>query len=300
MTHYPADGGHGQDRGHGTGKVQVESKRVKELKQHIEDLKLQLDNAEKQQWAIYDRNARLEADVTRLISTNDTLTTTLTARIEALNSLIPVIQELRSAVAAVPELMQLVQRHEEDFCNRMADATRQRQDVGSEQHRSVVDVWEQFDDLYTQQVRGLANILGARLEPDPDEERRPKAKLVHDMMAVLFPSSPVEPPGPTDLETLLGRLDLPVDQQRLAELTDAARTIHAAAAELGVTYLWTVDTAWIADHTEQIEFWADCDEADPPAFVVRPAFTVNGKVIGTTMLFSSRRPEGVSDLRCNC
>lgn len=283
MIQYHADSGHDQDGERKAGKVQTESERVKEFEQKIESLEDQL-------WETHTRNTQLEAEVRRLHDT-------LTARLAALDALIPVIHELRSSVADVPKLVQLVQRHEKDFRERMAEATRQRHDIGSEQHRSAVDVWQQFDNLYTQKVRGLANILGALLPPDPVEIRRPKAKLVHDIMAVLFPSSPVETPGPTDLEILLGRLNLPVDQQLLGELTDAARTIHAAAVELGVTYLWTVDAAWVAKHPNQTEFWTDCDEADPLAFVVRPAFTINDKVIGTTMLFSSRRPEGVSDLR---
>lgn len=294
MTNYHTESGPGQDAGHGTGKVQAESKRVKELKQEIEHLMLQLESATNQRWDAHTRNTQLEAQVRQLIATN----ATLTVRQDALDKLIPVIYDLRRSVAVVPELVQMVHRHDVDFRNRMADATRQRHDIGSERHRSVVDVWHQFDDLY-KQVRGLANILNKQLEPDPVEARRPKARLVHDMMAVLFPSSAVESHGPTDLETVLSRFDPSIEQQRLAELTDTASAIHAAAAELGVTYLWTVDTAWIANNREQIEFWADCDEADPPAFVVRPAFTINGKVIGTTMLFSSRRPERVSDLRWN-
>lgn len=291
MTHYHADSSHDEDSGRGTTRrAPTESSRGGKLKQEIERLKEELKDTKDRYWDIHTRNTQLEADNRRLISTNDTLS----ARLETLDSLIPMISKIYRLVVDLPSLVQLVQRHEDDFREWKTDATRQRDDIGSEQHRSVGDVWQEFDDLYKQQVRGLANTLSGQLETDPDEPRRPKAKLVHDMMAVLFPASPAESHRPADLETLFGRLNLTVDhdQQRVAEeLTNAATAIRAEAAALGVIYFWTADAAWVATHPDQADFWTDCDEADPPVFVVRPAFTIKDKVIGTTTLFSSQRPE---------
>ncbi|MEU1201623.1 hypothetical protein ABZ446_36140 [Streptomyces sp. NPDC005813] len=223
-----------------------------------------------------------------LAATNLTLSQDIA---RAVASLTADVRQPRQSFPALSSLAQVVQRHEDEIRSGKADATSRRHDTHDEHHRQAVDVWLRFDAFYDQHVRGLVNRLTRDLGNLPREEKsRRKASEVRRILIGLFPDNETSMGSPMDE---IPRLLEPLGDDSasvLAELTTTAAEIDDAAAALGIGYLWAIDEEWVVKHPDSTEGWTGCTIDDLLEFVVRPAFAVAGKVIGTATLFTTPRP----------
>ncbi|MFF1702978.1 hypothetical protein [Streptomyces sp. NPDC058252] len=235
-------------------------------------------------------------DLQGLREANRTLTATnlILAQdlVRAIGLLAADVRNLGQSVAALSSLAQVVQRHEDEIRSGKADATSRRDDIQDERQREAVDLWMRFDVFYDQHVRGLVNRLTRDLGSLPLEERsRRKASMVRRILIELFPHAEGSAGSPEDeLASLLEALGDDAERA-LAELTATGVEINTAAAALGVDYLWAIDEEWIAEHPDGAEGWTGCRLGDPIKFVVRPAFAVASKIIGTATLFTTPRSQ---------
>ncbi|MET9295822.1 hypothetical protein [Streptomyces sp. NPDC003077] len=170
-----------------------------------------------------------------------------------------------------------------------ADATKNRRDLSNDRFRAAGNLWEEFDEFYKRArlavVTHFATTQAAR-----DPAHREEAERIRDMLLTLFPDPcPEDLADPRRLETLVAGWGLPY-MPETDDLARTARGIQQRAIDLRISYLWNpggrrLDGAdWLQEDGGS-ELWQHCEEGDPYAFVVRPAFLVDGRVVGRLQVF---------------
>ncbi|MGW5158663.1 hypothetical protein ACWEPN_24575 [Nonomuraea wenchangensis] len=226
-----------------------------------------------------------------LIATNAHLVSRLGIADQAAEGLRREVAGLRPTIewlnAEVRRLAEVVERHESDIRDRLASHTRGRADTITDRHRHYAEISDRFNSFYQQDIRPFVRRLRPRLDACPDEPRRPEASLISRLLMAMFDGPAVD----SDLFTaLLAQVNVPADDSSASALLKTARQLRQDAEAGGLEHRWMFDHDPLQAGTEPREIFTGCDDHDPAAFVVRPAFLVENTPLSPPMIFTSRHP----------
>lgn len=141
-------------------------------------------------------------------------------------------------------------------------------------HHGIADDYRR---MVEQQVRDLALRLGAA------RGARAAAQRVAALCGVLFTDAGPDEAG---LERLLGGGQSPDVLDRATRTFEAARALHVRILATRHRFTWDARVTSPVLVAGRQAPWGACDGADPVAFVVAPAYVVEGRVYGPQLVYT--------------
>ncbi|MEV6695376.1 hypothetical protein AB0M35_28310 [Micromonospora sp. NPDC051196] len=220
------------------------------------------------------RTSIAEGSTAVLTSVDRTLTRQMASVVDPIDALRAQVAELRGGLA----------RYELDLRDRLADMARNRTDTTTQRHREYGEIGLSFDALYLQRVRPLVANAEPKLRRNRAERWRPGAELVRQILEALFGRAEA------NLEWIrkeLPRQGIPADDSTLWRLLKEALVLRERASSVGLAHEWSFDDRWVPHEPMNRDVWAGCTAEDPIAFVVKPAFVVEGRALTKPIVFTS-------------